>query len=84
MYKCSSRSSGWTVARLCVCLKHQVRELQSELNEANNRAALTEQVLLRSAAAEAAEVGADIEGVTENVKLYVNTVELMKIWGSSI
>jgi hypothetical protein len=47
----------------------QVRELQAELNEVNSRAAMTEQVLLRSAAAEAAEVGADVEGVTENVKL---------------
>ena len=46
-----------------------MRELQAELNEVNSRAAMTEQVLLRSAAAEAAEVGADVEGVTENVKL---------------
>ena len=50
-------------------LQEQVRALKATLAEANERAAMTEQVLLRSAAAEAAEVGADVDDVTESVKL---------------
>ena len=50
-------------------LQEQLRALTAELVEANERAAMIEQVLLRSAAAEAAEVGADVDDVTESVKL---------------
>ena len=54
-------------------LQAQVDGLRSALQQTNTRADATEEVLLRSAAAEAAEVGADVEGVTETVKILLRS-----------
>ena len=62
-----------SVAAESGALQAQVDELRSQLQQTNTRADATEEVLLRSAAAEAAEVGADVEGVTETVKILLRS-----------